>query len=131
MKKQINLSWKASKNRKKQKKYLLKAPIHIRHKIISCHLSKELREKYKRRAIPLRKNDVVKVMKGEFDKKQGKVVNIDAKNYKIFVEGIQRTKKDGTKINVPIHSSNLQIVTLDLEDKKRNEKLNMKIAKEK
>ena len=35
--------------------------------------------------------------------------------------GIQRTKKDGTKVDVPFSPCNLVITELNLEDKKRRE----------
>ncbi len=38
---------------------------------------------------------------------------------KIFVQGIQIKKQDGSKVNVPLKASNLQIIDLNLEDKKR------------
>ena len=122
-------SWKSSRKKKKQVVYRALAPSHLRRKMLSSHLSKELRQKYKRRSIALRKDDTVKVMTGEFKKKQGKVIRIDAKRYKVYVEGIQTTKKEGTKINVPFDPSNLQIISLNLDDKKRNEKLNLRIGK--
>lgn len=122
----ISLSWKASRKKNKQRKYLIMAPLSSRHKMISAHLSKELRQKYKRRSLTLRKGDTVKIMIGEFRGKNGKIAVIDHKNYKVYIEGIQRSKKEGAKINVPIHPSNLQIIALSLEDKKRNEKLNKK-----
>ena len=122
-------SWKSSRKKKKQVVYRALAPSHLRRKMLSSHLSKELRQKYKRRSIALRKDDTVKVMTGEFKKKQGKVIRIDAKRYKVYVEGIQTTKKEGTKINVPFDPSNLQVISLNLDDKKRNEKLNLRIGK--
>ena len=58
-------------------------------------------------------------MKGEFKKKTGKIALVDLKKTRVSIEGIQRTKKDGTKVNVWFNPSNLQIQELDLEDKKR------------
>ncbi len=119
MKRKFSTKWKSSKRPGKQRKYLAKAPIHIRRKFFSVNLSKELRKKYQLRNIPIRKNDVVKVMKGEFKKKQGKVIRILSKELKIYIEGIQVKKMDGSKADIPFKSSNLQIVELNTEDKKR------------
>ena len=41
------------------------------------------------------------------------------KRSKIIVEGIQVQKLDGSKVNFPLKASNLQIVELNLDDKKR------------
>jgi large subunit ribosomal protein L24 len=119
MKKKFSKHWKASKQPRKQRKYLANAPLHLKRKLLSVNLSKELRKKYKRRNIPLRKGDTVKIMKGKFKKKQGKVIGVDIKNSKIKIEGIMVKKQDGSKVNVKIHPSNLQIIELNLEDKRR------------
>jgi large subunit ribosomal protein L24 len=119
MKKKFSASWKASKQKRKQRKYLYNLPHHLRHKLFSVNLSKELRKKYGKRNFPLRKGDIVKVMRGEFKNRTGKVIEINRKNLYVFVEGIQRTKKDGTKVNVPLRPHVLQIINLNLEDKKR------------
>ncbi len=119
MKKKFSLKWKASKQPRKKRKYRAKAPLHIKHKMMAAHLSKELQKKYKRRAVPLHKNDVVVIMRGVFKKKHGKITQVNTKRMKVYVEGIQKTRKDGTKVNIPFDPSNLKITELDIEDKKR------------
>ena len=119
MKKQFSTKWKASNQPRKQRKYIINAPIHIKRKLLSSQLSKKLREKYTRRNIPLRKGDIVKVMRGSFKGKQGKVLEVKLKQSKVVIEGLQRSKRDGTKVNIPFKASNLQIQELNLEDKKR------------
>jgi large subunit ribosomal protein L24 len=119
MKRKFSKHWKASSQPRKQRKYVFNAPLHIRHKLVSANLSKELRKKYGKRSFPLRKGDSVKIMIGEFKKKTGKIESVDLKRLRMSIEGIQRTKKDGSKVNVWFDSSNLQIQGLNLEDKKR------------
>ncbi len=58
-------------------------------------------------------------MRGSFKKKTAKVASINVVKQIIYLEGIQRTKRDGTKTNVPFSSSSLQIQILNSEDKKR------------
>ena len=45
---------------------------------------------------------------------------------KITIEGIQVKKLDGSKVNVNLRPSNLQIIELNLEDKKRLNKKEIK-----
>jgi len=120
MKKKFSTSWKSSRKPRKQRKYLANAPLHLRRKFLSANLSKELRKKYGKRNMPLKKGDVVKVMRGKFKKKTGKVINVDKKRLKIEIEGIQIKKQDGSKTNVKFNPSVLQIIELNTEDKKRN-----------
>ena len=61
-------------------------------------------------------------MKGKFKKKQGKVTEVNMKRLKIFVEGIQIKKQDGSKANIPLKPSNLQIIELNLEKRRTIER---------
>ncbi len=116
-----------SKKPRKQRKFLIEVPLHIRRKIIAANLSKDLREKYKRRSLPLRKGDEVVVMRGEFRGRKGKVMRIDTKNYRVYVEGIVRKKSTGENVAVPIHPSKLRIINLNLEDTWRKKILERKV----
>jgi large subunit ribosomal protein L24 len=131
MKKKFSDKWKGSRQPRKQRKYRANAPFSIRKKMLVSNLSKDLRDKYKRRSFPLRKNDLVKVMRGEFKGKKGKVILIDLSRLKVAIEGLQRTKKEGTKVNVMFDPSVLQIQELDLDDKKRIKSIENKIKEEK
>lgn len=119
MKSKFSTAWLSSSQPRKQRKYQYNAPLHIKHKFLNAHLSKPLREKYGKRSLPLKKGDEVLVMRGSFVKKKAKISSIQAKRTRVILEGIQRSKKDGTKVNVFFHPSSLQIQTLNLEDKKR------------
>ena len=118
--KTFSTAWKSSKDPGKQRKYLAKAPLHIRTSLISAHLSKELRAQHKRRALPLRAGDVVKVMRGSHKGKSGTIQSIDRKTIRIFVNGVTSTKRDGSTPMVPLQPSNLIITTIST-DKRRIE----------
>lgn len=126
MKNEFSTSWKSSVQRRKQHKYQHNVPLHIKHKFLSANLSKDLRKKYGKRNLPLRTGDEVLVMRGSFSKKKAKVTSVNLSNLKVYLDGIQRTKKDGTKVNVPFHASVLQIQSLNLDDKERTAALNRK-----
>ena len=119
MKSLFSTAWKSSVQPRKQHKYNHNAPLHVRHKFLSTHLSKELRKKYGKRNLPLRKGDEVLVVRGALKKKKAKVVSVDHLRTRATLEGLQRTKKDGTKIPVQFNPRALQIITLNLEDKRR------------
>jgi len=129
MKKEFSTYWKASKQIRKQRKYIANAQLHIKRKMISSHLNKELRKKYGKRSIPVRKGDEVKIMVGKFRGKTGKISILNVKKQKVAVEGIQSKKKDGTKLNVFFNASNLVVQALNLDDKKRIEELARKEPK--
>ncbi len=123
MKQEFSNKWKSSKQPRKQRKYLANAPLHIKQKQLSGNLSKELRKKYSKRSFQIKKGDNVKIMRGKFKGKSGKINNVDLKMSRISVDGIQRQKKDGSKTNVYFNPSKLQIQELNLSDKKREQAL--------
>lgn len=123
MKTDFSSSWNNSVQPRKQRKYTYNAPLHIRHKFLSAHLSRILRQKYGKRSLPLRNGDEVLVMRGSFKKKKVKITGINLKAQKVFLESLQRTKKDGTKVNIPFHPSNLQLVAINSDDKERSNAL--------
>ncbi|MEW6063190.1 MAG: 50S ribosomal protein L24 [Nanoarchaeota archaeon] len=128
MKKGFSRHWKSSKQPRKQRKYKHNAPLHVLHKLMSSHLSKELIKKYGKRSIVIRRGDKVKIVRGQFKKKTGKVEKVDLKKQRVYIEGVQVVSKKGNKSFYPIHPSNLIILELNLSDKLRKAKLEKKNA---
>lgn len=128
MKQKFSIKWIGSKQPRKQRKYRANAPLHLKHKMMSGNLSKELRKRYGKRSIPVRKGDNIKIMVGEFKGKTGKIDTVENKKMRITIDGIFRSKKDGTKVGVYFHPSNLQIKELNLDDSKRNKVLDRKAS---
>jgi len=93
------------------------------HKFMGSHLSAELRKKHAKRSLPLRKGDTVNVMRGKFKGKIGKVDRVNLKKSRVYVQGVDFEKKDGSKVFYPLHPSKLMITALELDDKKRKEKM--------
>ncbi|HVP41423.1 MAG TPA: 50S ribosomal protein L24 [Candidatus Krumholzibacteriaceae bacterium] len=114
-----------------QRKRLFQAPLHLRYKQFAAPLSPELKKSNGFNALPLRKGDTVRVMRGDRKGIEGKVSKVDRKKYRISVEGITREKVDGTAIPVLIHPSKVMIINLNLDDKWRRDLLNRKKAKAK
>lgn len=119
MKKNFSSSWNRSKQPRKQRKYRFNAPLHIKQKFAHSTLSEQLRKKYGRRSLGVKKGDKVKVMRGQFRKHEAKVERVDLKNERVYVEGVEFPKKDGTKRKYPLHASNLMITELNSDDKMR------------
>lgn len=131
MKKKFSTKWKASSQPRKQRKYRANAPLHLKKKFVSVNLSKELRKKHGKRNISAKKGDKVKILRGKFKGKQGKIIAVKIKRSRITIEGVQKKKQDGSKANIKLVPSNLQIIELNLEDKKRMKDLETKTKKEK
>ena len=124
--KQYSPTWKSSSKIRKQRKYRKKAPLHVKQKLTHAHLSKDLKAKFKKRSIAVRKGDKVKIMVGSFRKTEGKVDSVSLKDQRVYVMGVGITKKDGSKKLIGLHPSNLLITELNMDDKLRQKILERK-----
>jgi len=90
-------------------------------------LSKELREKYNVRSLPVRKDDEVQVSRGTLKGREGKVTAVYRKKYVIHVDKITREKANGTTVNIGLDCSNVVLTKLKL-NKDRTDLLKRKAA---
>merc|ERR1719473_65156 len=123
-----------SSQRRKSRKAHFTAPSSVRRKMMSCHLSKELRTKYDCRSIPVRKGDTVQIKCGSAEggvkNKSGKVLTVYRRRWCIHVEKVVKDKKNGQQVQIPIDPSNCEITQLKL-DKSRKALLSRKNRSEK
>jgi large subunit ribosomal protein L24 len=110
----------------KQRKKLHQASLSERYRRFSAPLSSKLKESHNTNSVPVRSGDTVTIMRGDRRGSEGKVQRVDRKNYRIFVEGVDREKVDGTKILIPIHPSKVMITRLNLDDKWRKKVMERK-----
>ena len=89
----------------------------------SSPLSKELREKHRRKAVRPRTGDSVRIVRGEFLGVEGKVTKVFPQDGRLTVEGVSREKQKGGIAPVPVESSKVMITSLNLDDKIRKSKL--------
>lgn len=102
--------------RRKMRKAHFNAPSHERRRIMSAPLSKELRQKYNVRSMPIRKDDEVQVVRGHYKGQAvGKVIQAYRRKYVVHIERITREKGNGAQVYVGIHPSNVVIVKLKLD----------------
>ena len=87
--------------------------------MLSAMLDKELRKTYKKRSLPLRKGDEVVIMRGSHKGKLGKITDVDMKRMKIYVDNAKIKKASGQEVRASVDPSNLKIIKLNIDDKKR------------
>jgi large subunit ribosomal protein L24 len=102
---------------------LIHLPKHQRDKMVGAVLEDSLREQYKRKNIRVVKGDSVRVMRGEYKGVEGKVEKVNTEQATFHIEGIQREKIRGGQVKVPIPSSNVMVISLNLDDNYRSRKL--------
>ena len=63
-------------------------------------MSKDLKTKYEVRSIPVRKGDVVKIMRGSQKTREGKVQTVYRKKWCIHVEKVTKEKTNGKEFQL-------------------------------
>ncbi|KAK4239189.1 translation protein SH3-like domain-containing protein [Achaetomium macrosporum] len=119
-----------SSSRRKSRKAHFSAPSSVRRDIMSAPLSKELREKYNVRSIPIRKDDEVQIIRGSNKDKEGKVTSVYRLKYVIHVERVTREKATGQSVPLGIHPSNVVITKLKLDKDRENILARIKAGRE-
>jgi len=76
---------------------------------MSASLAKELRDKYHYRSLPIRKDDEVKVVRGTYKGREGKITSVYRKKFVIYIEKLTREKANGATVNIGIHPSKVVI----------------------
>ena len=122
----------------KQRKAQANAPTHVMRKRIRARLQLDKPDERLAgvRSVTIRVGDTVRVVRGDFahggkrvggarkaDPLSGKVLNVESKTGRIFIEGATATKSDNREEAVPVHSSNVVVTKLDETDKLRMQRL--------
>lgn len=112
-----------SKQPHKQRTRTERAPLHEKHRQVRATLDDDLREEYGRRNARVNEGDTVEVLRGDFAGEEADVVAVDLKDATVNVEDVTNETADGEEVPRPLDASNLRITDLDLEDDRREERL--------
>jgi large subunit ribosomal protein L24 len=102
-----------------QRKMWYNMPKHLSKRKLMAHLTSELRNRYGRRSVSVRRGDRVVILKGDFKGVEGEVMRVDRKGGRLFIEGASRENARGERVLVPISPSNVIVVKLHEDDKMR------------
>lgn len=106
----------SSQPRKVRKRLVYKAPLHVKSRQLVAPLSEELRKQYGIKRLRVRSGDTVLIVRGSFKGHEGRVVKVNVKKVRIYVEGVTRVRSDGREVYIPIHPSKVIITKIDLSD---------------
>lgn len=115
----MKVSNQVSSSRSKSRKAHFTAPSSVRRVIMSAPLSKELREKYNVRALPIRRDDVVQVVRGSHKGREGKVTSVYRLKFAVQIEKLTKEKASGAGIPLNLAASNLVITELKLDNDRK------------
>lgn len=88
-----------------------------------ARLAEDLRSKYDRKTVRVRKGDTVKILRGEYSGVEAKVTTVEPQTGRIAVEGVTREKIAGGTVPIKIHASKVMVTALNLDDRWRRNRL--------
>lgn len=91
----MKYSTSVSSSRRKSRKAHFTAPSSERRKIMSAALDAELKAKHGVNAVPIRKDDEVRVVRGKYKNREGKVCQVYRKKWVIHITNVTRDKVNG------------------------------------
>jgi ribosomal protein uL24 len=117
-----------TKKPQKQRWRLHNVPLHQRSKLFTVRLDDALRQEWGIKRISLRKDDEVRVIKGEMVNVEGKVLKLKRTTGKIEIEECTFEKKNGSTYYIPISPANVVVTKLGGKklDKTREALINRK-----
>ena len=92
-------------------------------KLARAMLSTNLKAKYATNSVRVRPGDSVKLVRGEYAGVEGKIQKVFPQEGRVTVEGVTREKIAGGTTPLRIHTSNVVVTNLNLDDKFRRQKL--------
>ncbi len=107
----------------KQRTQTRRAPLHEKHSQVRATLAEDLREEYGQRSVRVNEGDTVEIMRGDFAGEEGDVVNVDLRDAVVHVEEVTLETADGEEVPRPLETSNLRVIDLNLEDDRRQARL--------
>lgn len=67
------------------------------------------------RSLPIRKDDEVRITRGKYKGREGKVTQVYRKKWVIHVDRVHRDKTNGASVPIGVHPSNVVITSIKLD----------------
>jgi large subunit ribosomal protein L24 len=113
---------------RKQRRVAFNASAFDRHRQMTVALSRELRARYKRRALPLRKGDTVRIISGKFKGTEERISKVDMRSLRVTLDSVTIKKVDQKLKPLPIPANTLILTRLNLADPWRRRILKVSAA---
>ncbi|MGA8542064.1 MAG: 50S ribosomal protein L24 [Thermoplasmata archaeon] len=101
---------------RRQRKALYTASTFERRRRMTVPLSRELRGRFRKRSIPIRKGDTVRVLSGSFEGREERVAKVVRRTYSVVLDNVTLKTGEEKLKPLPIRTSHLVITRLNLAD---------------
>ena len=111
---------------RRQRKALYTADTFERRRRMTVLLSRELRTRFHKRSVPVRKGDTVRVLAGSFAGREERVAKIDRRGYSVTLDNVTLKTADEKLKPLGLRPGRLVITRLNLSDPWRRRSLRVR-----
>ncbi len=111
---------------RRQRRALYTADTFHRRRRMTVLLSRELRERFHRRSVPVRKGDTVRVLGGSYKGREERVARVDRRDYSITLDNVTLKTADEKMKPLGLRPGRLVITRLNLSDSWRRRALRIR-----
>lgn len=108
---------------RRQRKALYTEHTARRRRRMAVPLSRDLKKRFGRRAIPVRKGDTVRVLSGSFVGREERVAHVNRRNYSVTLDNVTLKTAEEKLKALPLRTSHLVLTRLNLSDPWRRRSL--------
>lgn len=101
---------------RRQRKALYTATTFERRRRMAVPLSRDLRTRYGRRSLPVRKGDTVRVLSGSYLGREERVAKVDRRGFSVTLDNVTGKTADAKLKPLAIRPSHLVLTRLNLSD---------------
>ncbi|MCI4358012.1 MAG: 50S ribosomal protein L24 [Thermoplasmata archaeon] len=105
-----------SRQPRRQRLARFEADLFERRRRMAVPLSRELRRRYGRRSLPVRKGDTVRILSGSFKGREERVAKVDRQWYSVTLDNVTTKTGDQKLKPLPIQLTHLVLTRLNLSD---------------
>ena len=111
---------------RRQRRALYNAPTAERRRRMTVPLSRELRRRFQRRNVPVRKGDTVRVLSGSYAGREERVAKISRRSYSVTLENVTLKTAEEKLTPLGLRPAHLVITRLNLADPWRRRSLRLR-----
>ena len=111
---------------RRQRRALFTAPTSERRRRMTVPLSRELRRRFRRRNVPIRKGDTVRVLSGSFAGREERVARVSRRDLAVTLDNVTLKTAEEKLKPLALRTSHLVITRLNLADPWRRRALRLR-----
>ena len=115
-----------SSSPRRQRKALYTASTFERRRRMTVPLSRELRGRFQRRSVPVRKGDTVRVLAGSFVGREERVAKVNRRDYSVTLDNVTLKTAEEKLKPLALRTSHLVLTRLNLADPWRRRALKVR-----